>query len=146
MFSASEREIFSYQDGTRDTEGNLVTVYADPMYIDRAMSAALGGDVDAVIGLCQEYETDADGVIVRDPETKAPRRIQLPEVVHENYQKLSAAICKAFGLAPFNRLTGQGATTALLISQWNAYRSWVEKKDAPADSSPTSSPATPASP
>ncbi len=139
QYSAFDRQVFPYFDGATFAEGGEpVEVYADPREIDRAMAAALGGDVDATIDLCREYEVDADGKHVLDPQTKLPRRIQLPDVVADANRRLCDAVRKSFQLEPFNRLTGKGATQAMCIKLWNAYQGWVEKKETPAASSPTS--------
>src|SRR5438445_10238421 len=103
MFTADDRLIYSYQDGTLDTDLHPVTVYADPTAIEKSMAAALGGDVDSVIDLCQEYERDQDGEMVLvaklDGEGKpihddqgslvmVPNRIQLPDVLEEHLTEL----------------------------------------------------------
>ncbi len=138
LFTIQDRQIFDYQDGeTRDTEGNVVTVYADPLEIDRAMSAALGGEVDKTIDLCREYEADDAGAPILD-DKGGLIRVNAPDVVAENYRKLCAAVCAAFKLQPFTRLTGKGATVAMCIRLWNHYRAWVKKNTPPDGSSPTS--------
>lgn len=122
MFTDDDRRIFAYQDGTRDTEGQPVTVYADPLEINQAMSAALSGDVNGVVDRTHEFDFE------NLDENNLPKRVNTPEVVRENTTKLHAAIRQAFGLESFDRLSGRGATGAMCVRIWNAFCDWMNEK------------------
>jgi hypothetical protein len=120
-----DEKIFPFQDGTRDPDGNLKTVYGDPREIQDSMSASLGGDTNGVAARAKPF----------DPETKEGSP---PEIAEQNMKRLVPAIRKAFGLAGFDRATGSGATVNKCISVWNDFCLFMAEKKNPEDSTPTS--------
>lgn len=108
MFTDAERRIFQFEDGSRDETGDTYPVYADPYEVQAAMSAGTGGDLDGVIARSKEFDD-------------AGERVNPPEVAFENLVKLVLAIRRAFGLLPFERISGRGTTVAMCISIWNSF-------------------------
>ncbi len=102
MFSEQDRKVFAFEDGTRDERGDPITVHADPLEIQSALSAALGGDVSGVIDRSEDFVRDPDGVPLDD------------------------GIRKAFGLEPLDRISGHGATAAMCLKVWNSFCAFMD--------------------
>ena len=135
MFEPQDRLIYSYQDGTLDTEGQPVTVYVDPAELQGGMSAALNGDVNGVV----------ERSYVFNPETG---KGSPPEIAEQNALRHAAAVRQVFGLPPVDRFTGKGATRAMCVRLWNHFCEFLDEKKnqpdssvtLPADTAPESSP------
>lgn len=119
MFTDEDRQIFPYHDGAKK-------VFGDPVEIQRRMNAALEGDVNGVVEKSNEFRED----IGEDGQPLIVRLVS-PQMALDYREKLNAAICSAFRLAPFDPATGQGMTSAMLLKVWNAFTDWMEQKKSP---------------
>ncbi len=116
-FSESDRRIFEYFDGsTLDEAGKPVKLYGDPIDLHARINAILEGEANDVYDRAHAGDADA----------------------HANLTRLVDAIRETFGLAPFDRTTGQGATFAMCLKVWDAFASFLDEKKNPPACSPTS--------
>jgi hypothetical protein len=121
VFSSQERRVFSYQDA----DGK--EVYGDPLAIHYALLEALQGELNDVL-----EQARAEDVLTR---ARAQKR-------------LAAAVLEAFGLEPFDRTTGRGATVQHCLDAAWAFFAFLDQKKMPAPSgnwSPSSPPTAAAS-
>lgn len=98
-------------------------VYADPLRVERRLTAACDGDVKHVLQLAQ-----SENPMQAEQYTVAWLR----------------AIAFAFGLRPFDEATGQGAGDEFLMSLYESYLDWKGKKKVTSGSTPSSPPTSPA--
>lgn len=114
MFSEQERNIFEYFDGEKK-------LFGDPLALQRKIRIALGADWDFV----REHTGPGDH--------EEPQK----SIAHG---KMLAAVREAFGMRPFDPLSGKGATDKLCLATWNTFSSWLDEKKNPPVTSPTTPP------
>jgi hypothetical protein len=116
-----QRAIFRFFDGLRNR-------CADPVRLYRKLNHLCDGDVNKVWADVYAGVTDEG----EDP-MQEPIRYQAEE-------KLLAAAREAFGLAPFNEETGEGADDDCCWLALKTFGAWTQKKSASTETTPTSPP------
>lgn len=96
-------------------------VYGDPLAIHRRLVHHLGGDPNQFL---KDYRSEVE------------------PVAFEATQRLLAATTSAFGLFPFDPMTGEGATEDDTLNVLFDLVDWLESKKKSTGNSLTSSPAT----
>jgi hypothetical protein len=102
------RGVFSFYDGVAE-------VWGDPLEIETAFILACGGDADALFKAAQLPPAN---IVEHPPATQSRLMAQA---------KLVDATRVAFGMAPFDKATGKGATAADCIRALNRFTDWLEK-------------------
>jgi hypothetical protein len=131
IYADEEKKIFVYRDGMRD-DGSRPELWGDPRAIAQDLALELDGDPNRFIrDSGGRFERDENGQPIRpkDPETGAEIPESPDEIVFRirAEKRLYAAVRKAFGLEPFNRLTRTGATEAHCQEALNRYLGWLSK-------------------
>ena len=130
-----ERMAYRYHDGKGE-------VWADPVLLHRKLVRALDGDLAAAFEAVQVKRTRlpaAPGATV-DLTAPAPPMVELPHDMLrrlDGEERMAAAGRQAFGLAPFDPATGQGATDGKALELVYSFADWLEGNDSPASSSAT---------
>jgi hypothetical protein len=126
VFTEEERRVFRY----KDAEGR--EVYGDPLAIHYALLEALQGELNDVL-----EQARAEDVLARGRAQK----------------RLAGAVVEAFGLEPFDRATGGGATMQDCLDAAGAFLAFLDQKKTPppsgnssASSPPTAAGSSPAGP
>lgn len=115
QFNDKDKQCFKYFNGE-------TSLYGDPLALQRRLTMACKCDPNEL------WEQTQEGVPL-DQRWLAQ-------------EKMCKAVREAFGMVPFDPLTGTGARDEHCLAAWNEFWSWMgEKKNQPA-SSPTSQPST----
>lgn len=141
MWSEKDRKVFKYRDGSADESGELQYVFGDPFAIQRALTALLDGDPQKWLerrweGIPEEGELDEEG---------NPKELvrSMEPVRYEATSKCIAAARIAFGLTPWDKRTGTGCGERHVLAVLDDFLEWLDNQKKTADSSPTSSAASP---
>ncbi len=119
-YSENERKIFPYRLSECGAE-----VFGDPLALSRELSILLDGDPNGVIRAARgTQERDANGKIIAGQPSEKPEEVV---VRLQAERRLLAAVREAFGMDPFDRATGQGATDEDCRRALNCYLEWQEK-------------------
>ena len=133
MFTEKERRIFSFQDGSRNPDGSMATIFGDPSAIDRRLAHFLPQQAQEVLSRWNDAVDQETGQIKNEG--------LLPSEM-ERYQaecSLIEAIRAGFPMVPFDPQTGLGAYDEDCLEAWNKFQQFVaEKKTLPVSSPPTS--------
>lgn len=114
----AEKLIFQFFDGTEH-------VWGDPLAINRRLTHACGGDINAVVAASKPSKKNAE-----------------PVAIEQAKEILVRAIRYAFGMVDFNKQDGTGATDDECFAALNAYSAFLEKKNPSAANSQTCLPPT----
>lgn len=134
MFSEEDRKVFPYHDGEND-------VFGDPEEIYLALSREFNGDVAGPLERLEQIAREGLGA-GGDPK---PDYVTPPELALEAAElngEINARARRAFGMAPYDRRTGRGATEAMCRQVFDDYLAWTDEKKNPPDASPSASPVT----
>ena len=112
MFSDEARNVFKYNDGTKD-------VYADPLDVRRRMMRATNGEMDLILEDYGRKVKDADGKFL-------PEEYMRKATAEES---LATAVREAFRLPPFDPETGLGATDSRALEVFVEFDGWLAKNE-----------------
>lgn len=112
--STETYRVYKYFNGIQE-------VYADPLMVHRHLMRLLDGASERIVN-----EANSDDVAISTPAR----------------DKLVAATRQAFGLLPFDPMTGAGAVEEEVMRIWDDFNCWLDKKKAKQETSPTDSPST----
>lgn len=112
MFTDERRRVFPYDSGGGP-------VYGDPVAIQTRLTVALGGRLNRLLADFY-FDSKQDGLT--EEQREAGRLASCAAA-----EQIRAAVREAFGLVPFDPLTGAGATAADCDRALAAWLRWVDE-------------------
>lgn len=134
MFSAEDKKVFKYFDGS-------AWVFGDPLHIYRVLQEQTGGELNRFIREsnakrpcpCTMKETPPDPNVLCDL-CGNDGHVDNTEVSGPARTAILAAVRVAFELKPFDKVTGEGATEEICDWAMDCYQAYMESKKKPAAS------------